>query len=140
VSKPSSNWTACCYPAGFFSCASLLVGGTVAFFTLIAPIVFWLQGLNGIVEALTAVLICLFSGLSALAVSLLPVSRQQPLVGLLLAMALRVLPPLVVCLLLAKRGSGTDSLGFIIYLIVFYLLTLAAETFLSLRLMKNQNR
>ncbi len=102
--------------------------------------VFWLQGREAIVEVVAAALICLFSGLTALAASQLPVARRQPLVGLLLAMALRMLPPLVVCLLLALRGNGADYLGFVIYLIVFYLLTLAAETFLSLRLMKNQNR
>jgi hypothetical protein len=89
-------------------------------------------------DALTAALICLLSGTTALAVMQLPLSRQQPFVGLLLAMALRMLPPLVVCLLLAQQGSGAEYLGFVCYLILFYLLTLAAETLLSLQLLKNK--
>ena len=126
--------------SGYFACAMLLLGGTVAFYVLISPIVFWLQGPSGLLDALVAALLCLLPGLSALAVSSLPLCRAQPLVGMLLAMSLRMLPALFVCLLLARRGTGSEYHSFVSYLILFYLLTLAAETFLSLQLTKNKIR
>ncbi len=140
MSNRASHLMASHFPSGYLACAMLLLGGTVAFCALLSPVVFWLQGPSGLFDALMAALLCLLPGLSALAVSSLPLSREQPLVGMLLAMSLRMLPALFVCLLLALRGTGSEYLSFVSYLILFYLLTLAAETFLSLQLTKNITR
>jgi hypothetical protein len=47
-------------------------------------------------------------------------------------MAIRMGMPLAICLLLALRGRGDSFAGFAYYLLVFYLATLAVETWYSL--------
>jgi len=57
---------------------------------------------------------------------------------MLLAMAFRLLPPLSVCLILALRSSGSENLSFICYLLVFYMVTLSVETYLSIRWIRSE--
>jgi hypothetical protein len=52
--------------------------------------------------------------------------------GILGAMAIRMGIPLIVCLVLAIRGGASSLAGFVYYLLVFYLTTLAVETWYSL--------
>jgi hypothetical protein len=81
-----------------------------------------------------AAAICLFSAYFAEAVSITLARTGAHLAAMLLSMAIRFTPPLVVCLLLALAGeSGREHLAFICYLLVIYLVTLACETWLAVK-------
>jgi hypothetical protein len=58
---------------------------------------------------------------------------------MLVGMAVRMGPPLVICLVLAAQGAnGREHLAFIVYLLLFYVATLAVETWLAaIRASKN---
>ena len=56
----------------------------------------------------------------------------SPLAVMLLGMAIRMVPPLGICVVLAAQGAhGREHLAFIVYLLAFYLVTLALETWLT---------
>jgi hypothetical protein len=58
----------------------------------------------------------------------------SPLVALALTMAIRTLPPLLVCFYLAARGySGRENFALIGYLFAFYFVTLVVETRLAVK-------
>jgi hypothetical protein len=58
----------------------------------------------------------------------------SPLVALGLTMAIRTLPPLLVCFYLAARGySGRENFALIGYLFAFYFVTLVVETRLAVK-------
>ena len=59
---------------------------------------------------------------------------SSPLVALGLSMAIRTLPPLLVCCYLAARGySGRANFALIGYLFAFYFVTLVVETRLAVK-------
>jgi len=79
-----------------------------------------------------AAAICLVAGWIAELLAFMLHGRVMPLAVMLLGMAVRMLPPLGICVALAARGSsGRDHLAFIVYLLAFYLITLALETWLT---------
>jgi len=58
----------------------------------------------------------------------------SPLVAMGLAMAIRTIPPLLVCFYLAARGySGRENFALIGYLFAFYFVTLVVETRLAVK-------
>jgi hypothetical protein len=58
----------------------------------------------------------------------------SPLVALGLTMAIRALPPLLVCFYLAANGySGQENFALIGYLFAFYFVTLVVETRLAVK-------
>lgn len=68
------------------------------------------------------------------AVSLRLHRSGSPLVAMGLAMAIRTVPPLLVCLYLAARGySGRENFALIGYLFAFYFVTLVVETRLAVK-------
>ena len=138
MSDPSWNRTARWCSDSFLPCAKVFLALVIGFSALILPCVLWLQGLERFLEAGAAAILCSCSGVVALAASSWQTQLRQPLAGLLLAMALRSLPPLTVCLLLAIQGEGEQFIGFISYLLVFYLVTLSIETFLSVKLISRK--
>ncbi len=53
-------------------------------------------------------------------------------------MAIRMVPPLAICVVLAAQGAdGREHLAFIGYLLAFYLVTLAVETWLAVKRVRN---
>lgn len=100
---------------------------------LLLPVGYWQNGLHGVTEVVAAALISLFSGGLAMA-AFYRYRLQQPLVGLLLAMAIRLIPPLVVCLVIAANGMAAVYFGFVCYLLTFFMACLAVETYLAVRL------
>ncbi|QEG35695.1 hypothetical protein Pr1d_29970 [Bythopirellula goksoeyrii] len=97
------------------------------------PIAFWV-GQSAWIALLAAAMLCLFAGLAALTISYFFSSIGQSLAGMLLAMGCRLSPPLVVCLWLALNQDQTNQNSFVGFLIGSYLVSLAAETFLSVRM------
>jgi hypothetical protein len=111
----------------------LLMGGCVMLVALlIAPFAAGKPGSAGLAGLAVAAAICLGAGWIAESLAFMLHGRVMPLAVMLLGMAVRMLPPLGVCVALAARGvSGRDHLAFIVYLLAFYLVTLALETWLS---------
>jgi hypothetical protein len=138
VSEPSSTWKDRWRESGFFSCSLLLVFAVAVCVAVVLPLAIWLEGSQGGLALVAAALICLVSGLAALVVATLRVAGSQAIYSLLLAMAFRLFPPLAVCLVLALRDSGAEYIGFVCYLLVFYMVTLSVETYLSVRWIRSQ--
>ena len=107
-------------------------------FTLLAmPLAIWLGG-DSVSALLAATGVCITPGLASLAISHYFSANGQHLPGMLLAMGCRLLPPLVVCLWLALNKSAVQGQVFAGFLIVAYLVSLAVETFLSVRSIGSQ--
>lgn len=115
--------------------SSLLVVGSVLLGGLaLAPFAISQSGSAGIGGLAIAGVICLAAGLVAEGIAVLLGRGVSPLATMLLGMTVRMLPPLGICLFLAAQGArGREHLAFIVYLLSFYLVTLAVETWLSVR-------
>jgi hypothetical protein len=88
-------------------------------------------GTSGTLGLAGAGAVCLASGLLAegIAISL---NRTSPLSGVLIGMMIRLTLPLAVCVaILAAGQTGRQHLPFIGYLLTFYMVTLALETWLG---------
>lgn len=140
MSKLASTWMARWRNSCVLPCALFLAIVVFSCGVALLPIALWTEGVRGAIVLGSAGLICLASGCSSLVVTGLQVPGKNPLKELLLAMAFRLTPPLSICLLLSVRGSGFEYLGFVCYLLVFYMVTLAAETCLSVRRIQPQVR
>ncbi len=103
-------------------------------FTVVLLPVAWMQGEGHLAELLAAVGICWGFGLVALGFTHRFSLRGNGLAGLLIAMACRLAPPLLVCLWLALKSDFNRASGFIGYLVLAYLVALAAETYISVQL------
>ena len=100
------------------------------------PVILWLQGGTGLQPAAIAAVVSTLAGLAVLAVSHQPGLRKRPLVAMLLATALRMIPLLTIGLVVAVTRDKSEYLGFIAYLVLFYVATLAVETYVSVRLVQ----
>ena len=140
MSDSSGNWTDRCCGGSFFSCTKLFLTLVLGLSTLLLPCVMYWQGFERFLEAGAAAVLCSSSGLAALAATFWQSRQQQPLVGLLLAMAIRMIPPLVVCLLMAVQSDAGEYIGFVCYLLLYYLTTLAIETYISIKLVDKAGR
>lgn len=117
--------------------ASFLIalGGAVCLlFLALLPFAASRTGSGGVAGLLTAAMICLVTGILSESLGRLFVGIQAPLLSVLAGMIVRMLPPLAVCCLLAyRRESGMQHLPFVCYLLAFYLVTLAVETWFAVR-------
>ena len=70
-------------------------------------------------------------GYRAQLIAVLPVGPAHPIHAVMIAMLLRMVPPLALCAAVGlRRGPLTDA-GMVFYMIGFYLVTLAVDTCLS---------
>ena len=114
------------------ACATILLASMLAFTLTCLPIAVWVGG-SAVVSLISATGICVTPGVAALAISHHFSATGRQLSGMLLAMGCRLLPPLVVCLWLALNRSAPQGQVFAGFLIAAYLVSLAVETFLSVR-------
>jgi hypothetical protein len=88
-----------------------------------------------------AAVICLLSGLASEAFAATSWRNGSPLLAMLVGMAARMVPPLVICLALAAQGAqGRRHLAFVGYLLAFYFATLAFETWLAVKRVAAQRK
>jgi hypothetical protein len=105
----------------------VVVGGLA-----LAPFAFSKTGSAGLGGVALAGAITLVCGLLTEGAAHLLGRQTSPLVTMLLGMGIRMAPPLGICLYLAAQGArGREHLAFIVYLLAFYLVTLALETWLN---------
>jgi hypothetical protein len=118
--------------ARFLRSALMLAGCVLLVALLIAPLAAGKSGSGSLAGLALAAAICLLTGWAAESLSCLLHGRVTPLAVMLLGMAIRMAPPLGICVALAALGaSGRAHLAFIVYLLAFYLVTLALETWLA---------
>lgn len=119
---------------GFVRPALFLAGCVGAVALLLSPIAIGRTGSGGPAGLAIAAAFCLVAGWIAEALAYRLHRSVSPLGVMLLGMAIRMVPPLGVCLMLAAQGArGREHLAFIGYLLAFYLVTLALETWLTVK-------
>jgi len=136
VSGAAVNLTAFWRESSYLRSATWLTCAIAALLVLLMPFALWNSGAVGAFEVLVAAVICLLPGLIALWFTSHAGDTNQVLFSLLFSMGLRLLPPLVICLALSLRSTGAEYFSFICYLLLFYMVTLALETYLSVRLIQ----
>ena len=104
----------------------------VVVFGLVAPVAGSLKGVAGLTAAAVAAALCLAGAGVALLASRLPRGPNGAMVGMLLGMTARMGIPLGVGFLFHIRGGPLAEAGLLYYLLAFYPITLALETWLSL--------
>jgi hypothetical protein len=101
---------------------------------LLLPFAARQSGSAGTVGLAVAAGVCLLCGWTSEGLAHLVGRSGTPLVAMLTGMAVRMAPPLVICLVLAAQGTdGRGHLAFIGYLLTFYMSTLAVETWLAVK-------
>jgi hypothetical protein len=136
VSGAAVNLTAYWRESSYLRCATWLTCAIAALLVLLMPFALWNSGAVGSLEVFVAATICLLPGLISLWFTSQAADTKQVLFSLLFSMGLRLLPPLVICLALSMRSTGAEYFSFICYLLLFYMVTLALETYLSVRLIR----
>lgn len=101
-------------------------------YALVAPVAGWLSGLVGLWAAAAAAGLCLAGAAMALVAGHLLRGPKHILYGMLAGMAARMGIPLGFGLAWHHFGGTLAEAGLLAYLLVFYPVTLAAETALSM--------
>lgn len=94
------------------------------------------HGESGLVAALVAFAVCWTAGAAALAITGLARTPERAMHGLLLSMLVRMGLPLAAGIVLQGRGGPLAEANVFGLIVVFYLVMLAVEAFLSVRLVK----
>jgi len=118
---------------GLLNPVLLLTGLTFAVALVLLPFALARSGSGGLLGLAAAGGICFIAGAIAELIAWTLSATVQPLGLMFVGMAVRMLPPLSVCVYLAANSGGREHQAFIGYLLAFYLTTLALETFLTVK-------
>jgi hypothetical protein len=140
-SSHSQGTNATAKPTGFAA-----VGARLAWLTLAVLIMYPVFG--GVAAALVgpsawqsaalAAFICWLGAASALAVAGLFREPREAMYGLLIGIGLRMGLPLAAVMALARLAPGLRESGFFVLILAFYLVTLATETLLTLKVVPHK--
>ncbi len=97
-------------------------------FLLLAPLAYGVSGLFGLKVALLAALLCWMGALFSLSISALIRGGVSVMNRLALGMTARAMVPLVLGVGLHMKHADLAGAGLIFYVLVFYMVTLAADT------------
>jgi len=120
-------------PASLPRACALLAAALLALLPCFASYAYSTNGSAGILAALVACSICLLCGILALCITAISQKLGQGVQGILGAMLVRMSVPLLALLALPKIGGPFAKSGITGMLMAYYLVTLAVETWLSLR-------
>lgn len=119
---------------GFVHSAIALSSCVLVVALVLLPYAMCQSGSAGPMGVAAAATIVLLAGLAAEGMGVVFAGLGSPLAALLFATAARMTPPMLICLVLALQGAhGREYLAFICYLLAFYLVTLALETWLAVK-------
>ncbi len=138
MSQIVENWTSKLSSGRLAPNSAVLASALILVLMLTLPVAYWLQGVRGLIECSVASLLCLLPSLLALAVSHRFLGTPHAMGAILSGMALRSMPPLLVCLVLALKTTGLEKMHFVSYLLLFYMVALAVETFLSVTMLNRK--
>jgi hypothetical protein len=139
VIQNAPSWPVSRKQVGLARCAMILIAVMLGFTLACLPLAIWVGG-NAIEALLAAVGVCITPGLAAIGVSHHFSATGRHMIGMLIAMGCRLLPPLVICLWLALNREAVQGQVFAGFLIAAYLISLAVETFLSVRSIDPQHQ
>ena len=137
MNAPASSETTQARPASLSRACALLAAALLALLPCFAAYGYFTAGTVGVLAALVACGICLFCGILALCITAISQKLNQGVQGILGAMLVRMSVPLVALLALPKIGGPLVAAGITGMLMAYYLVTLAVETWLSLRFVPN---
>jgi len=136
VKDRSVNWWARLRGLGLAARVVVLCSAVALLGVPMGSAAYFLGGATGALAAATAGGVCLLGTVLALVVSHLLQGPKTVLYGMLSAMALRMGIPLVSVLALHLQDGSLARAGVMYYFLVFYPVTLAVETALSLPISK----
>ena len=116
-----------------FAQVSVLGLAVLVAYALVAPVAVATGGPGGLAASATAAALCLLGAEAALIASRAVAQRGKMLEGVLVGSALRMGIPLTFGLALQVSVKPLADAYLLVYLLVFYPVTLFVETFLSLR-------
>ncbi len=122
--RPPRLWAAC----------AALTGVTLLALAVIGWLGYSASGVAGVWAAATAAGVCWFGATIALVLVGVSQAAKQAVSRVLAGMAFRMGLPLVVGLILDRRGGPLSEAHVFGMIVVFYLITLFVETWLALRL------
>jgi hypothetical protein len=117
---------------GFISGAVTLLATVLLGYAAISPVAAWTQGTPGLWAAAVAALICLAAGMMALGL-IERLSASNPLASALGGMTLRMVVPLSAVAAVYWWDGPLTETGMVFYVLAFYMITLAVETYLAVR-------
>lgn len=126
------SWFASLRNGGLALQSAVLLLAVAALYGLISPVVAYLGGAVGLAAAAIAAGLCLLGAGLALGVCRLFRDPRHALHGVLIGMLLRMGIPLFSALAFLLQGGPLAKAGLLVYLLVFYLVTLSVQTALSL--------
>ena len=103
---------------------------------IIAPLAWYFSGVWGVSAMASAAALCLLGAIAALYVNQFFVSPKDAFMGILLGMGLGMGVPLMFGAVIHIYGGPLSQAGFLHYLLIFYLPTLAIKTILTLPLQR----
>jgi hypothetical protein len=109
-----------------------LVVAVLLVFVVVGPFAVLFGGLVGLIASIVAAAVCLAGAMLALVIHGFLTGPESALAALVLGMATRMGLPLASGLAIHLHGGPLAEAGFLYYLVVFYPITLAVETLLSL--------
>lgn len=113
----------------------LVTGVLLVVFPVVAGYGYWTHGQAGVVAAAIAAGVCWLGGVAGLFASL-PFQGLQAVNGVLLGMLVRMTVPLAAAAGLFLRGGELVRAGLVEMLVVNYLIALALDTVLSVRMVR----
>ncbi len=133
MNAPASNETNSVRPKSLLWACALLTTALSLLLPCFAAYGYFTSGVMGSVAAVVAFGICLSSGILALCVTAISQKMNQGMQGILAAMMVRMSVPLAALIVLPKVSGPLVAAGITGLLMAYYLVTLAIETWLSLR-------
>ena len=133
MNAPVSSETTLVRPASLPRACALLAAALLLLLPCFAAYGYLASAMNGILAALVACGICLASGIVALCITAIAHKVNQGVQGVFGAMLVRMSVPLVALFVLPKIGGPLVAAGVTGMVMAYYLVTLAVETWLSLR-------
>lgn len=134
------NWVARLPGRGFVAHLGVLAVAVLAVYAAVGPVVFWVRGPASAGAAAAAAALCLLGAALALAASAAFRDPSHTVHAVWLGMLLRMAIPLLVVLAIGLGGSRAAEADLLVYLVVFYPVTLATQTVLSVARRRSQDR
>lgn len=117
---------------GAIARVAMVVAATVVVLALVSPVAGYLRGATSVAAASVAAVLCLLGAIGAMLAGELLRQPDRMLAAVGLGMALRMAVPLGLGLTIHLHGGPLAKAGLLYYLLIFYPVTLAVETWLTL--------
>ena len=127
------NWIARLQASGVGGQLALLVLPVAVVLVAVLPLALLLDGRPGAIAAVSAAVVCLVPSAIVLSIAAQLHGPHKGLLALTVGMITRLGLALTACVVVQARGGALAETGFAFYVVAFYMVTLAADTFLLAR-------